>query len=331
MKSANPAMQLAEILGQVQNSMERVDGRLSEVSVPESGTTLGTVLEFSLGGVGKRIRPAIVLLSSAVYGRSSEAVIELAAATECLHAATLVHDDIVDGADYRRGRDSVHLVWSQAAAVLSGDFLFAAAADLVAGLGRPRIVRMFADTIMKMCRSEFGGPELTDAPKKRLENYFSKIEGKTASLFALCCEASAELADAGGPARAAMRGYGTNLGIAFQIADDLLDVVGDESDIGKPAGNDLRQGLLTLPVIYFLNNGSAEGSLVHRVIDQSAGEEIEVRQATGEIRDSGAIEHALADAELFAERARRFAAELPIGASRAALEDLTYYVIHRLS
>ena len=331
MKSTKHAPKLDEILAHVQGSMDRVDVRLSEISIPEGGSTLGAVLKFSLGDSGKRIRPAIVLLSSAAFGRSSDAVIGLAAATECLHSATLVHDDIVDGADSRRGRKAVHLMWSQAAAVLSGDFLFAAAADLVAALGRPRIVRMFADTIMKMCRSEFGSPDVREGSDGMLAGYLLKIEGKTASLFALCCEASAELADAGESAVAAMRGYGTNLGLAFQITDDVLDVMGDEIDTGKPAGNDLRQGLLTLPAIYFLNNGAAEGSLVRRIIDRPTTTDTELRQAIWEMRESGAVEQAMADAGSFAEKARHFIADLPAGTNRTALEDLTHYVINRLS
>ena len=331
MKSTRHAPKLAEILSHVQDSMSRVDARLSAISAPESGSTLGAVLKFSLGDTGKRIRPAIVLLSSAAFGRSDDAAIGLAAATECLHSATLVHDDIVDGADSRRGRKAVHVMWSQAAAVLSGDFLFAAAADLVASLERPRIVRMFADTIMKMCRSEFDAPSFRAGSDGMLEDYLLKIEGKTASLFALCCEASAELADAGEPALAAMRGYGTNLGLAFQITDDVLDVMGDENDTGKPVGNDLRQGVLTLPAIHFLNDHRADGSLIRRVIDQPAGSDRELRRAIWEIRESGAIEHAMADAESYAEKARGFLAPLPAGRNRAALEDLTHYVINRLS
>ena len=331
MSSTRHAPALDEILVGVQGSMVRVDARLAGISIPESGSILGAVLEFSLQHAGKRIRPSLVLLASAVFGRSSDAVIQLAAATECLHSATLVHDDIVDGADSRRGRKAVHLMWSQAAAVLSGDFLLAMAADQVAGLGRPRIVRMFADTIMKMCRSEFVALDVQGGSDEMIQEYLSKIEGKTASLFALCCEASAELADAGQEALDAMQGYGLNLGIAFQITDDILDLVGDENDTGKPVGNDLKQGLLTLPAIYFLKLSESNGSMLQRVIGNPGLSDDELPEAITAINESGSIEQAMGDAESFAKKAQEHAAQLPAGPNRVALEELTHYVLNRLS
>src|SRR3990170_3627885 len=150
MKSTGRTAAIDSIVSPVAAAMGRVDSRLTSLSFPEQGTTLGAVLKFSLAHAGKRLRPALVLLTAGAYGRSSEAGIDLAAATECLHSATLIHDDIVDGAGSRRGKPAAHVMWSYPAAVLSGDFLFGVAADLVASIGRPILVRMFADTIMEM-------------------------------------------------------------------------------------------------------------------------------------------------------------------------------------
>ena len=172
---------LADILDPVADSIERGNDRLTDIARQESGTVLGTMLNFAIDANGKRVRPALVFLATELFGKVDDGAVDLAAATECLHSATLVHDDIVDGADSRRGREAVHVNWSEGAAVLTGDYLFAAAAGLVGGLDMPRIMTLFAETIMQISRSEFDEPTYGPDGELMMGDYVAKIEGKTAS------------------------------------------------------------------------------------------------------------------------------------------------------
>ncbi len=331
MKTTPAAPPLIEILEPVAAWIERGNRRLQEVAQLEAGTALGSILEFAIDASGKRVRPALVFLTSGLFGEIDEGAIDLAAAAECLHTATLIHDDIVDEADSRRGRDAIHVNWSEGAAVLTGDYLFAAAADLVARLDRPRIVTLFAETIMRMSRSEFDVPGVDSSPERMMGAYVAKIEAKTASLFGLCCEAAAVLADRPPAEQLALREYGLNLGNSFQVADDILDINGDAGVTGKPVGSDLQQGLLTSPSIHFLQMRGAEPSAVARFFENGAPDAATLETALVELDESGAVECAHADADRFGRAARQRLATFADGSCARALEGLTHYVASRAS
>jgi geranylgeranyl pyrophosphate synthase len=202
---------------------------------------------------GKRLRPALVLLASRFHsGTPIERVVSLAAAVETLHTATLVHDDLIDGALFRRGRRTLSATWNKATTVLAGDYLFARAAHFAAETENTRVVSIFAKTLMTICDGElrqlFGAFDLD----QDLDSYYVRIFSKTASLFAGATEAAAVLVEANPSTVDSLRDYGRYLGMSFQIQDDILDFVGDERVMGKPTGSDLRQGIVTLPVYYFL-------------------------------------------------------------------------------
>ncbi len=268
------------------------------------------LLEQVLGAVllapGKRLRPALALHVAQIVGGRPTAVAKLAAATEVLHSATLVHDDIVDSSPERRGRPAVHVTWSQKIAVLAGDYLFATAADLVAQLDRPVIVRLFAATIHDMSTSEFVAPSYDDDGDLAREQYLRKIGHKTASLFALACEAAAVLGDAPAAEREAFRDLGWSLGMAFQITDDILDISGLVAETGKPVGTDLRAGLVTLPVILYLGAGAGAGDddPVRAVLTGKATDDADVMQALDTIKASGAVDDAAEVAGGYAAQAR---------------------------
>lgn len=265
------------------------------------------LLEEVLGAVllapGKRLRPALALHVAAIVGGRPEAVAKLAAATEVLHSATLVHDDIVDSSAERRGQPAVHVMWSQKIAVLAGDYLFATAADLVAQLDRPVIVRLFAATIHDMSTSEFVAPSYEDDGDLAREQYLRKIGHKTASLFALACEAAAVLGDCPAAEQKAFRDLGWSLGMAFQITDDILDISGLVAETGKPVGTDLRAGLVTLPVILYLGDRAGDDDPVRAVLTGKATDDADVMQALDAIKSSGAVEDAAAVAGRYAVQA----------------------------
>ena len=283
------------------------------------------LLEDVLGAVllapGKRLRPALALHVAQIVGGRPEAVAKLAAATEVLHSATLVHDDIVDSSPERRGQPAVHVTWSQKIAVLAGDYLFATAADLVAQLDRPVIVRLFAATIHDMSTSEFVVPSYEDAGDLAREQYLRKIGHKTASLFALACEAAAVLGDAPEAEREAFRDLGWSLGMAFQITDDILDISGLVAEIGKPVGTDLRAGLVTLPVILYLGDREADDDPVRAVLAGEATDDADVMQALDAIKSSGAVEDAAAVAGCYATQARAALDRVRPSPSRESFED----------
>ena len=329
MGATRSATTLADILDPVAGWIDRGNDRLAEVSRWESGTALGAILNFSIEASGKRVRPALVFLASELFGDVDAGAVDLAAASECLHSATLIHDDIVDGADSRRGRDAVHVNWSEGAAVLAGDYLFAVAASLVGGLDHPRIMTLFAETIMRISRSEFEEPTYGPNAERMMGDYVAKIEAKTASLFGLCCEAAAVLAGADEARQRDLRAYGLNLGNAFQIADDILDVTGDAGVTGKPVGGDLQRGLLTSPAIHFLQIPGSGSSAVARFFVNGAPDEDTLHEALGELDGSGAVASARADASRFGQKARDRLAAFPDGPFVRALEGLTHYVVSR--
>ena len=286
---------------------------------------LEQVLLDVLTSPAKRLRPALALLVAQVVGGHHEAVVNLAAATEILHSATLVHDDIVDGAAERRGQPALHVTWSQKIAVLAGDYLFATSADLVARLDRPAIVRLFSATIHDMARSEFVTPEFDDDGDIAHRQYLQKIGHKTASLFAHTCEAVAVLADAPAEEREALRGLGWGVGMAFQITDDILDIRGAMVETGKPVGTDLRAGVLTLPVILYLGNDPSDGELVQDVLSGKSTDELAVARALDAINASGAVDEAAEVARGHANGAR---AALSVVRAVPARDSIEAFVQH---
>jgi len=313
-----------ELIGE---DLERVERKMREVSTIEY-EQLRTVLDYLLGSGGKRLRPALVLLASKFHPADVEKVTSLAAAVETLHTATLIHDDLIDNSLLRRGNPTLNAIWNSAATVLTGDYLFARAAAFAAETESVRVVSIFAQTLMTICGGElkqiFGNKE----EQTTREYYYQRIYSKTASLFAASAETGAILSGAPEPEVQALRDYGYNLGMAFQIVDDVLDFVGDEDELGKPIGSDLRQGVITLPTIYFLE-AYPEDETVTRVLSGLDRGDDAMRAAVGVIKGSGAIESSIAEAREFAARSRDALSILPCNEYRQAMLDLTDFVVER--
>jgi geranylgeranyl pyrophosphate synthase len=305
--------------------MEQVERLLQEI-LSQVEDPLATKLRFALGD-GKRLRPALVILSGELFGPANLPLYRLAVAVEMLHTATLIHDDVVDGATLRRGRATLHTTWPAGAAVLAGDYLLAQAGALVAELEQPHILKIFAHTLRTMCAGEirqmFGRQ---DTPGKR-QAYYQTIEAKTASLCAASTEMAGMLAGATQPQIAALRRFGHELGIAFQIADDVLDFTGDEALLGKPPGSDLRQGVVTLPVLEYLEIAADPAPVTAVLAGQRDADRIQA--AIEAVRSSGAIETALAQAQAHARQSQEALASLPDNAARRTLHALADYVVRR--
>ena len=319
-------MKTTALFGPVQNDLPTVEARLQAVAgtdYPLLAELLGQVLQTS----GKRVRPALTLLAGRPYCYDLDLLVPMAAAVELLHTATLVHDDTVDNARTRRGTPTVNSVWSNGAAVLLGDYLFAQSAVLTASTNNLRVMTIFAETLMVICKGEVREVFAAGDPGQSIDDYYARIDGKTASLLAMACHVGAILGGAPEADVNALRGYGYHLGMAFQIVDDILDFIGNEHELGKPVGNDLRQGTMTLPTLLALKRSPAANPisdlLAFGVTDAA------VSRAVAAVRDSGAIDEAYATALDFADIARASLALLAESEARITLEGLAEYVVRR--
>jgi len=318
-------MKLIPLLEPIRPQLERVEYLLDE-TLAKVEEPLSSRLRHSLDG-GKRLRPALVILAGQVFTSSSEPFYSLAAAVDMLHTATLIHDDLLDEAPLRRGRETLHRVWPPGAAILAGDYLLGQAISLIAELGHPRIFKVFGETICTLCAGEIRRMVIAKGKCSR-QDYYRSIEAKTASLFAASTEMAGILAGADEPQIASLRRFGLGLGVAFQMVDDVLDFIGDEAQLGKPAGSDFRQGLITLPVIYYLERVE-DGSPVHAVLSGQRDEE-HVRAAIEAVRSSGGVIGAsLAEARAHARRSQEVLATLPDNSSRQMLWSLADYIVER--
>jgi len=326
---------LDALLAPVRPDLERVESLLC-ATLDQVEEPLGPSLRRFFAG-GKRLRPALVILVGRLFGPLPPASYKLAAAIEVLHAATLIHDDVLDRATMRRGQETLHVTWSTNAAVLAGDCLLARAMVLsgeIAAAGTPEVMVRLAESLCTICAGEICQTLAPHRDHSR-EAYYRRIEGKTASLCAVTAETAGLLAGADPSQSAALRRFGHELGIAYQIVDDVLDLAGDEGQTGKPSGKDLCCGLVTLPVLSYLESSkessreNAEGENPVETVLRGQCDAAHVRAAIKAIRASGAVESALQEARDHAARAQEALEALPDTSARQTLHALTHYITCR--
>jgi geranylgeranyl pyrophosphate synthase len=310
----------------VRAELRAVEAKLREVP-PGQHEALTGATEHLLDSGGKRVRPGLALLVAQAFRANTQHAVALAAAVEMLHTATLVHDDLIDGSLLRRGIPTLNAQWTPAATVLTGDYLFARAASLAAATDNVRVMDVFAATLMTLVNGEINQLFVSRGRASR-DDYYKRIYAKTASMFALATEAGAILGSTSEATIMAMREYGKEVGMAFQIVDDILDYVGQEGHVGKPVGNDLRQGLITLPALYFLETHPEDPHMA-AILNGQAGDPAQVAVVVDSIRISGAVDQALAEARRFVGRAQSALTALPAGRQREALAALADYVVRR--
>jgi geranylgeranyl pyrophosphate synthase len=288
---------------------------------------MAELLEYSLEAGGKRIRPALTLLSGQFYDYDTSYIYPMAVAVELLHTATLIHDDAIDKSAVRRGRSTINAVWGEDQAILLGDYLFARAGETCASTGNVRVIRLFSQTLATISSGEIRQAYDAFRLEQTREDYFYKIGRKTASLFQLSTESGAVLSGAPESAVQALVEYGYNLGIAFQIVDDILDFIGTREELGKPVGSDLMQGTLTLPSMLLLERYPGNNP-VQRIFQQSGGAE-EVQRAIEMVRDSGVAQECYELASEYVSEGCRGLDILPDVPARSALRELAEYVVSR--
>lgn len=309
------------------DDLKAVEAKLREAGLAEQHPAISGALEHLVASGGKRVRPAVSLLTARLLGGEPEHAVSLAASIEMLHTATLVHDDLIDGSLLRRGIPTLNAQWSPAATVLTGDYLFARAAELASQTGSVRVMNAFSHTLMVIINGEINQMFKSRGQAER-QDYYQRIYAKTASLFAVAAEAGALLSRADESAVEAMRVYGSEVGIAFQIMDDILDFVADEGRLGKPVGSDLRVGLFTLPVLCYMDEHPHDRDIAALLNGRSGDPEI-VARVVEAVRESRAIDIAQAEARAYVARAQAALHRFPNNAYRRALADLGDYFVSR--
>ena len=314
------------IYAPVQPQLNLVEDRLRELSQTDA-PYLAPLLDYLLASGGKRIRPAITLLAADFYPHDQAHAVTMASAVELLHVATLIHDDTVDNSDLRRGKATVGNLWGQHVAVLFGDYVFATSATFVCETGNVRVIRRFSETIMELASGElieyFSAFDGMQARKQ----YDERIYRKTASLFRTAAESGAILGEAPEPQIQALSAYGYNIGMAFQIVDDVLDVQGDSAELGKPVGNDLLQGVLTLPTIMLIERYPNDNP-IEKLFKERGGDGW-LKDALEMINGSSIISDCFAVIRQYCESASCALDILPDSAARRSLLELSGYIRER--
>lgn len=320
-------MLLEAIRRPIESHMREVDAVIRE-KLYSDVALVREVSEYIINSGGKRLRPALVVLSAGAFGYAGKHHYDLAAIVEFIHTATLLHDDVVDSSELRRGRATANAIFGNAATVLVGDFLYSRAFQMMVELQNLRVMEILAATTNTIAEGEVlqllhcHNPDIDEA------RYLAVIQFKTAKLFEAAAQLGAIVSNASRRDEEAMARYGLHLGTAFQLVDDVLDYSEDPQTIGKNLGDDLAEGKPTLPLIYLLEHGTPEQQkLVRGAIEQGGLEELD--HIVAAMHESGALRHAQARAEAQSERARSAIAHLPDSTYKDSLLQLTDFAVTR--
>lgn len=300
---------MRKLFAEIQAELDAVEAELIKVVQAPDPVLTETASHLIKAG-GKRLRPALSLLGGKFYNFSLEKILPLAVALELIHMATLVHDDVVDGAMTRRGNPTVKAVWGDKISTHIGDYLFGLSLILISQYKNSIIPKVLAETSVKMCEGEIYQISASFDTGQTIRDYFYRINRKTALLIAASCQLGAVACGAPDSIHLALRRYGHNIGMAFQITDDILDMTAEQKNLGKPIGSDLRQGIITMPVIYALQKSPQQQRLRELVIKKHKTDE-EVDETIKLIEQSGGLDYAHKIAERYVEKAKRQLIPLP--------------------
>ncbi len=324
-----PANLKEKIYARVGTDLARIEAeidRLLGTDIP----LISVVGRYITGSGGKRLRPLLMVLASRLCGYKGDDDAKLAVVFEFVHAATLLHDDVVDHAELRRSRPAANTVWGNPAVVLVGDFLYSRSIQIAVGYGDIRIQEVLLSATTKMSEGEVLQLVNSDNLEIGESEYLEVITRKTAVLISAACQTGAIFGGGGEAEEKALKSYGQNLGIAFQLIDDTLDFTGEAEELGKPVGNDLQEGKATLPLIHALKNAKAAERLRLRQIFTSEDISAEnVREITDIVGRSGGIDYTTSKASTHALRAKEALRIFPESPAKETLQDIADYVTCR--
>lgn len=316
--------------------MELVDAdmkRVNDLIVSRVGSDVPMIREIAkhlIGSGGKRLRPMLTIAAARMFGYDGDNHINLAASVEFMHSATLLHDDVVDESDMRRGKPAAHMVWGNQASVLVGDFLLGQAFKMMVEVGILDALEVLSGAAAVIAEGEVMQLVVAHKLATTEDEYLAVIKAKTAALFSAAAEVGPIIAGKGQPEREALRSYGVNLGAAFQLIDDALDYSGKSGDLGKNIGDDFREGKMTLPVILAYRRGSDdERSFWKQAMQNPQGAEDFLKQAITYIDQHDAITDTITKARYYGTIAREALTSLPDGMEKAALMEAVDFCISR--
>jgi len=321
-------MNLTAILDLVAADMAGVNTHIRENMRSEVGL-IEQMGEYIIAGGGKRLRPVVAILAAKACGYTEDRHQVAASIIEIIHTATLLHDDVVDASDLRRGQETANSIWGNESAVLVGDFLFSRAFEMAIAMNDVRVMQILASTINRITEGEVMQLLYCNEPDTTEQQYMTVIECKTAKLFEAAAEIGAVLAQHDSQMEASLAAYGTHLGTAFQVADDLLDYRADSETLGKNVGDDLAEGKPTLPIIYAMQHGSAtQVALLRQVIENADREKL--AQVVEIIEDTKALDYAQTVMLKESEKAMATLVAVPDSEYKAALLGLIEFSVARL-
>jgi octaprenyl-diphosphate synthase len=323
-----PSVTTDDIVGLVAPRLIEVE-KLFHESLASPVAIVDEIGEFVGQGGGKRVRPTLHLLAADACGYEGAHDVLLATVLEFIHSATLIHDDVIDGAAIRRGRPSVNRRWGNTITVLFGDYLYAKAMELALRAGSLRVMDRLAWITLRMTEGEMTQTRFLGRLDLSIDEYMDLIERKTAVLFGGCCELAGILSGVDAATERALRQYGLHIGLAFQIVDDMLDFTGDPAILGKPTASDLREGKATLPVLDLFQSGPARGKHLASAIVSGVSTDGDRSELIALLHESGALARAEGRARLHAERAIRELDAFPPGPARSALIGVPDLLISR--
>lgn len=319
------SVQLDDIYEPIWQDLQKVEQELkaaADVNIP----ILSQLLDYVIESSGKRIRPAITLFAGKFYNYDLSLLVPAAAAIEFAHTATLVHDDVVDDSAQRRSKTTINYLQGETKAVLLGDYLLGRAIYLATATENIRFMKLFSRAAMTISSGELMHSVSSYDLEHDRQHYFQWISAKTACLFSMAAESGAILSQAPEEAIQSLQSYGYNLGMAFQVVDDVLDFIAEESELGKPLGSDLSQGILTLPIILFLERYPGDAVIIKALGSNDA---MDIKLATDRICQSFAIEDCLGIASAFCQQACQALQDLHCQSPQSSMIDLAHYVIQR--
>lgn len=319
-------MSIITISEPVQKELQLVKSTMQDITrveLPQLAEPLGYILEHE----GKQVRPVITLLVGKLYNFNVDILVSMAASVEFLHLASLLHDDTIDNSAVRRGEPTVQSIWGGNTAILIGDYIFAKSAYLISTIGSTEIMSIFSQTLMSLCSGVLEESSTAHNYNLSRAQYYKRIESKTASLISLASESGAILSNAPEKTAGELKSYGYNMGMAFQIVDDILDFTGEQEELGKPVGNDLFQGILTLPAILLIEQYPKDNPI--KELFEGKQVEKNLKLAIEMILNSSVIEQSYKIANEFCSKCRQILHNLPDSAPQKSLLELVDYVTER--
>jgi len=328
-KAREPSQSLAPLLELVDEDMNAINRIILDKAVSDV-ELIPELTHHLVNSGGKRLRPMLAIAASKLCGYQGTGHVRTAAAIEFMHTATLLHDDVVDESDPRRGRKTAHLIWGNQATVLVGDFLFSRAFELMVEDGSLRVLKILSNASAVIAQGEVDQLMVARQIETSEEKYLQVITAKTAVLFAAACQIAAVVAERDEACEAALESYGRNLGIAFQLVDDAIDYMSDAETMGKGQGDDFREGKLTLPVILaYRRGGDEERQFWRDAMEGRRKSDADLAEAIERLKTSGSIADTLARARHYGELAIDAIADMPASSAKTALTETVRFAIAR--